>query len=70
MAGSCFERETEMAIKRGGVGVDRGHPQWPNLSPFFLFTGKVAGGRRWVAGSGQGRWSFIWFLDWVFCSHF
>jgi hypothetical protein len=40
------------------VGVDRGHPRWPDLSFFFWFAGKVAGGggvgrRRWAAGGGR-----------------
>ena len=44
---TAVQRERE----RGGVvgslfprplGVDRGHPQWPNLSVFFLFAGNVA----------------------------
>jgi hypothetical protein len=36
------------------VGVDRGHPQWPDLSLFFFFwfTGKVA-------GDGGGWWHLI-----------
>jgi hypothetical protein len=47
------------------VGVDRGHPRWPNLSFFFFFwfAGKVAGGggvcrqrwRRVAVGDGVCR---------------
>jgi hypothetical protein len=39
------------------VGVDRGHPQWPNLSFFFFFE-NVAEGGRWVAAlfTRGGRW--------------
>jgi hypothetical protein len=44
------------------VGVDRGHPQWPDLSLFFFFflsfAGKVAGddgGRRRLFAGGGGR---------------
>jgi hypothetical protein len=43
------------------VGVDRGHPQWPDLSLFFFlsFAGKVAGDdggrRRLFVGGGSGR---------------
>jgi hypothetical protein len=45
------------------VGVDRGHPQWPDLSLcffffFWSFAGKVAGDdggrRRLFAGGGGG----------------
>jgi hypothetical protein len=41
------------------VGVDRGHPQWPDLSSSsFFVTENVTGGRRWVAAlfAGGGRW--------------
>jgi hypothetical protein len=37
------------------VGVDRGHPQWPDLFFFFLFAGKVAGGGRRMAVDGGVR---------------
>jgi hypothetical protein len=37
------------------IGVDRGHPQWPDLYfcfvLFFLFAGKVAGGGWWMVAS-------------------
>jgi hypothetical protein len=37
------------------VGVDRGHPQWPDLSLFFFFfTGEGGGWRLLFAGGG--RW--------------
>jgi hypothetical protein len=38
------------------IGVDRGHPWWPDLyfiCFFFLFAGKVAGGGWWMAASSQ-----------------
>jgi hypothetical protein len=47
------------------LGVDRGHPQWLDLSLFlssssstsffffFLFAGKVIEGGQWVVASGQ-----------------
>jgi hypothetical protein len=51
------------------VGVDRGHPQWPDLSfiffIFFFFAGSHRRGwwlpasvrQRWVAGGGgDGIW--------------
>jgi hypothetical protein len=35
------------------VGVDRGHPQWPDLSLFFFFfTGEGGGWRLLFAGGG------------------
>jgi hypothetical protein len=44
------------------VGVDHGHPQWPDLFSFFLFfAGKVAregGGRRHLFARG-GRWEAV-----------
>jgi hypothetical protein len=43
------------------VGVDRGHPQWPDLSLFFFFwsftekfVGDDGGRRRLFAGGGGG----------------
>jgi hypothetical protein len=40
------------------VGVDRGHPQWPDLSLFFFFffgfAGDGGGRRRLFAGDGGG----------------
>jgi hypothetical protein len=40
------------------VGVDRGHPQWPDLSLFFIGEGGgwrllFAGGGRWWTMSGD-----------------
>jgi hypothetical protein len=53
------------------VGVDRGHPQWPDLFFFFLaekVVGEGGGQRRLLAG-GQ-RWAtqvaasgLIWLVD-------
>jgi hypothetical protein len=45
------------------VGVDRGHPQWPNLFIFlflcffFWFAGKVIRGQRSMAASVCRRWA-------------
>jgi hypothetical protein len=47
------------------IGVDRGHPQWPDL--FFFFVGKVAGeggGWRRLLAEG-GRWATISGGVWV-----
>jgi hypothetical protein len=36
------------------IGVDRGHPQWPDLSLFFFFFGCLPKRQKWplgVAGS-------------------
>jgi hypothetical protein len=42
------------------VGVDRGHPQWPDLSLFFFFFFSFRRRDKWplgVAGSlSSGRW--------------
>jgi hypothetical protein len=67
-----FAGKTKMAtggwpdLSSLAVGVDRGHPQWPDLSLFFFlsFAGKVAGDdggstasvrRRWAMGDGGQR---------------
>jgi hypothetical protein len=51
------------------VGVDRGHPQWPDLSFFFFFfflpkkSPEVGGKWRWVAAFIARGGLFIWWLD-------
>jgi hypothetical protein len=52
------------------VGVDRGHPQWPDLSFFFFFfAGKVAGEgggwRRLFAGGGRRWWRHLGGYGWL-----
>jgi hypothetical protein len=53
------------------VGVDRGHPQWPDLSFFFfLFDGKVAGGGRRMAVGGsvrRRRWAVSYLFGGLIC---
>jgi hypothetical protein len=49
------------------VGVDRGHPQWPDLSLFFFFFGSsemaVGGGVcSPEVAVGGGIWSVRWLL--------
>jgi hypothetical protein len=50
------------------VGVDRGHPQWPDLF-FFFFPAGEGGGRQCLLAGG-GRWAaqvaafgLIWLVD-------
>jgi hypothetical protein len=55
------------------VGVDRGHPQWPDLSFFFFFFFffRRKSRQRWAANGGGwrrpslevGGGLFIWWLD-------
>ena len=52
------------------VGVDRGHPQWSDLSFFifiFCFTEKFAGGGRWVTASVHRRWAMGHLFSWLIC---
>jgi hypothetical protein len=47
------------------VGFDRGHPQWPDLSSFFLFARKFAeGGWRMAVGGSfrRRRWAVDYLL--------
>jgi hypothetical protein len=49
------------------VGVDRGHPQWPDLFSSFFFAGKVVGeggGRRRLFARG-GLWAAVSGRVWV-----
>jgi hypothetical protein len=52
------------------IGVDCGHPQWPDLSLFFFFVRRKS---RWRWAANGGGWRrpslevggglFIWWLD-------
>jgi hypothetical protein len=54
------------------VGVDRGHPQWPDLSLFFFFGSLESRRRwRWAVASVRRRWWWvtvgggIWSVRWL-----
>jgi hypothetical protein len=55
------------------VGVDRGHPQWPDLSLFFFFLVRRKSRRRWrwAVASVRRRWRWvtvgggIWSVRWL-----
>jgi hypothetical protein len=70
-AGS-LERETWPLRVAGSlplaVGVDRGHPQWPDLSFFLFFLVRRKCRRMWVVGGGavSRRWAVDFFGCWIF----
>jgi hypothetical protein len=39
------------------TGVDRGHPQWPDLFSFFFFRRKSRRRGRWVTASVRWKWA-------------
>jgi hypothetical protein len=45
------------------IGVDRSHPQWPDL---FFFCQKSRRRGRWVAASARRRWAVVRGGVWVY----